>query len=642
MRFLVLGVSFGLAAFFCQTNMAATSASQEDSPAETLIPSITSTEPGWLPMGQNNPVEVYGTGFVPGTVIYLNGSAEPTVYQSSSRLRVLLSAEPGIGSPEVLVAKNPGSSSASASFDLPLGAPSNSEASIGTTPEFAIPKGFLGFSHEWGDAQDTMGQASRGVNRIYRQLLSNLMDSPSSPFLIRIGGGSTDDSTTIYNVQAFNELHAALPGVQFTAGITLGKSLNSTPAAAVAEAKQYVSSMTPGSLASIEIGNETDVYQYQAGPVQGRNRNYTFDVFNQKYAEWVKAVTQSVSGPVPGFTGPSWALLRSLLNDQYWSHHIDEPPSYLERFIAMQQGHLDSVTQHFYGGLVPGSFPASYLLSSAALQYQNPGESQPYWVPSILGHAANIAHEHGMTFRVNEMNSIDGGGMPGTSNSFTSALWAIDTMFEFANARVDGVNWHGARGGVRVTAPGGTCKVEGVIEQAPCIPDAIYAAFTFGQSRQNGVSSYALNSVNPLYYGLYFFHLAVPDGAQMLPVTLKSPHHVKVWATRDASGTMRIAVINKDETYSGILPIRIPGYGDAQTLELKDVHGYTGTIYFANDSTAIGSTGITIAGQTFDGSKDGRIQGKKVVGQVNPREGVYSVPVEPGSAVLLIVSPIKH
>ncbi len=40
------------------------------------------------------------------------------------------------------------------------------------------------------------------------------------------------------------------------------------------------------------------------------------------------------------------------------------------------------------------------------------------------------------------MNSVTGGGAKGVSNTFASALWALDTLFELAQAGVSGVNVH--------------------------------------------------------------------------------------------------------------------------------------------------------------------------------------------------------
>jgi IPT/TIG domain len=599
------------------------------------LPVITDTTPSSLPMGENNVILVNGTNFVPDTTIYLNASAQKTEYVSSQTLAVTMSAEPGVASPLTLVAENPVSGGSSTAYSLPLSAPDSTLAEVCTKPLHSIPPDFVGLSHEWGDGEWTMGDDQRGRNYIYRQLLANLMDGRNSPFLIRMGGGSTDQYTTPNSVEEFNELNQDLPGVKFTTGIILGSSLTSTPAAAEQIALNYVNNMAPGILDSIEIGNETDNYQYQS------SRAYTFDVFNNKYSQWTAGIQQTVGSTSLKFTGPSWALMRTLLNNNYWSNFVAEPPGYLQLFIAAQGHDTKTIAQHFYSGS-QGGLPPSYLLGTSALQYTNPGNPVPMWAPSIMGWAASQAHQNNETFRVNEMNSVTGGGQPGTSDSFAAALWSIDIMFEFAAAGVDGVNFHGSNGGLRVVTPGQTCKVQGITYQAPCTPTPIYAPFSIN-IQHNPTTGYpliyTLDSVNPLYYGMYFFHLATQNNAELLPVKLQSPAHLKVWATKASDGTVRIAVVNKDTSFSGDVPISLHGYGPAETLLLTDSNGYTGAIHYADNTTVIGTTGITIGGQTFDGSTDGTIQGTQTTGEIYPSKGVYTVSVQPASAVLLTIAP---
>lgn len=611
-------------------------------------PTIVSSSPAALPTGQNNLVTLTGTGFTPGMIVLYNGEPAVTSYQSATTATVLLSADPSFINgtyPVTLVVQNPGSAGTSAPFSLPVAAASSTSVTIGSTPVLDIPAGFIGLSHEVGDGQWTMGETARGVNYAYRQLVRNLMDTPNSPFLIRMGGGSTDTTTTPVSMEEFNELHAALPGVTVSAGVILGNSLTSVPTTAENLAANYMASLNPGVLDSIEIGNETDNYHYSG------SSSYSFDVYMGKYDDWTAGILNAVSPATPKFTGPSWALLRTLLNNNYWSNFTAEPPGYLQLFVAAEKGTNKTITQHFYSGLT-GGLPPTYLLGyplpaannivpPTALQYQNPGATPYYWVPSLLGWAANLAHQNGMTYRINEMNSVDGGGQPGTSDSFAAALWAVDTMFEFASAGVDGVNFHGANGGVRVTTPGQTCKVQGVTYQAPCTPTPIYAPWTFNiQHSASGYPLvYTLESVNPVYYGMYFFHLAVPDGSKLLPVTVQTPTYLKVWATQDASGTIRVALINKDISFSGDVAISLPGHGTAQSLLMSCANGYAGTVTYPDNTSLTGTTGITIGGQTWDGSTDGTLQGTQTLGTVNPVNGTYTVTVQPGTAVLLTIQP---
>jgi hypothetical protein len=195
---------------------------------------------------------------------------------------------------------------------------------------------------------------------------------------------------------------------------------------------------------------------------------------------------------------------------------------------------------------------------------------------------------------------VDNGGTVGVSNVFGSALWAIDTMFEYAKVGVDGVNWHGTSG-------------------------CTYCAVTFDTMNAAGRTVYTLQRVNPLYYGLLFFHMATGNTSRLLPVSLNTRANLKVWATMDQAGTAHVVVLNKDESFSGNISIAIPGYGDAQLVRLV-APGYESV------------DGIALGGQTFDGSVDGRLIGNQESELIAPSNGIYTVALQPTSAVMLTLT----
>lgn len=628
-------------------------------------PTIVSALPASLPTGQNNVVTLTGTGFIPGVQVIYNNEPAPTSYINATTLQVTLSADPSFVTESYpasgtiqLIARNPGPGGTSAGFNLPVTPAATTFASVGSTPVLSIPTGFIGLSHEIGDGQWTMGDLQRGANVAYRKLLSNLMDTPNSPFLIRIGGGTTDNTVNPNNelpmsVEEFNELHAAVPSITFSLGVILGPNSNtsgnsmSVPTYADNTASNYVATLDPGVLDSLEIGNEVDNYQYSGGT------NYTFDAYLGNYNAWASSILNIVYPQAPKFTGPSLGTLRPLTNNSYWSGFRAENPSYLQIYAGDVKDINKVISVHYYSGMT-GGLPASYLLGyplaatgspavvpPTALQYQNPGQTPYFWVPSLMGWAAGVAHQNGMNFRINEMNTVDGGGQPGASDTFAASLWTVDTLFELAANGVDGVNFHGANGGLRNVVAGTTCKVQNVTYNAPCTPTPIYAPFSF--NIQHSATSYpliyTLDSVNPLYYGLYFFHLAVPDNSKLLPVSVQTPSYLKVWATQAPDGSIRVALINKDITFSGDVQISLPGRGSAQSLVMKtsNTGGYSGSLMYADNTTEVGTTGITIGGQTWDGSTDGTIQGTATVTSIAPSNGVYTVSVQPTSAVLLTI-----
>ncbi len=201
-----------------------------------------------------------------------------------------------------------------------------------------------------------------------------------------------------------------------------------------------------------------------------------------------------------------------------------------------------------------------------------------------------------------EMNSISCSGEAGVSDIFASALWAADSMFEFANDGVDGVNFHNGNGGA-------------------------YALFTFGIAGSGNATTYSLTSVRPEYYGLLFFQQATANGARLLPVTaLTTNANLKVWATIDKQGVVRVVLLNKDESAGGNVVLSLPGFGSAALTRLH-APSYTST------------SGLTLAGQTFDTSADGTAQGIAYGEPVSPSGGTYTVAMPITSAAILTIQP---
>ena len=55
-----------------------------------------------------------------------------------------------------------------------------------------------------------------------------------------------------------------------------------------------------------------------------------------------------------------------------------------------------------------------------------------------------LADAHRIPLRVDEMGAVSCGGMPGVSNSFASAVWALNALFALARENVAGVNFQTA------------------------------------------------------------------------------------------------------------------------------------------------------------------------------------------------------
>lgn len=455
-------------------------------------------------------------------------------------------------------------------------------AAVGTAPGLAIPTNFFGISHEWGDGQGIMGWvANGGVNYIYRHLLLPLLDGHwFSPFLIRIGGGSTDAqgypvAGDISKTQALNELRTYLAGYGYPVQFTLGVNMrNGSSSLAQAQLSAYLAQMAPNSIAAFEIGNEPDNYGYNGY----RPREYSYgisDSYVQEFGQFRAALRPLAPSNIT-FMGGSWGI-------------------FTRNFVDSEKSYVKLASHHYYSGYHDGktNFTEDFLLDPTKTS------SAPQFLVNVS--AVQMAHSNGMTFRIGEMNSIDGGGVGNISDTFQSALWAADLMFELAKIGVDGVNWHWAATG-------------------------IYSPAHFNASWVNGNYVYNLVRVNPEYYGQLLFQQATKEQAKFLPVTVNAgPRNIKVWAVQDRKGIVRIVLINKEKATSGNIRIELPGYGTANVTRLL------APSYKAK-------SGVTWGGQTFDGSPDGNIVGAQQLEYVRPSCGGYTIKMPATSAALVQIA----
>ena len=514
------------------------------------------------------------TDSVKGASIYytVNGAAPTaasTVYTSPFSL-----SSSGTVTIQAIATASGYQPSAVATATLKLAPPAGVLATsvVGGTPVVTIPTDFLGVSHEWNDAQTMMGSVSLGTNPLYRSLLSPLAQNMGGSLVVRVGGGSTDKSGSMspQTVEPFKELASEMP-VEFILGVNLGED---DLALAQEQAATIIANVPSTSLAGVEIGNEADQY----GSNGLRPPGYSFPEFLADYQRWRGAI---LSLGKTGIAGPAFAT--------------DNWTGFAQGALTGGLLQADIVTQHEYVACYDKSKPEpnNFLLlptsSTMHLYYLTP--------------YAAAAHAEHLKFRVAEINSLCMGGQPGLSNSFSSSLWAIDTMFEYARAGVDGVNWNTS------------------YEGGP------YDLFQFHIWQKNGLNQYWLGTVRPLYYGLLFFSRAAGKNAGLLPVTTITNDNVKVWATKDKNGNAYLAIINKEQTLAGNVQVTLGGYSRGTVTRLSAPGGY------------LAATGVTFGGQTFDNSLDGGLMGLPTSETLAPTGNVWTVYVQPMSAVLVALEP---
>ena len=204
----------------------------------------------------------------------------------------------------------------------------------------------------------------------------------------------------------------------------------------------------------------------------------------------------------------------------------------------------------------------------------------------------SLVHSRGIQFRVDELNSVSCSGKRGVSDTFASALWMLDTLFNLAQVGVDSVNVH-------------------------TLPGAAYELFTISQKQSTWQAF-----VHPEYYAMLLFAQAFPPGAQLLPVS-EPAGPVKVWATRAPDGHTRVVIINKDASNVQTAQVSVPGAGGPATLD------------WLRAPSVLATSGVTLGSQSFgSATRTGLLQAAQLT-PITAGGGTYSVELPAGSAVML-------
>ena len=383
-------------------------------------------------------------------------------------------------------------------------APPALQAIVGTAPAGRpLPAGFLGLSFEYGALEAYAGGNPTALNPVFVRLLRNLTPAP----VLRIGGDSTDATWwPVRRVARPAGIRYALTprwvadaralAVAVHARLILGVNLAvGRPSLAAAEARALLRGIGSRRVAALELGNEPDVYgvfpwyKGRHGLVFARDAAYGLTAYVREIALWGAAL------PKVPLAGPATAKL-----------------PWMARLPALLQAtpRLRIASVHRYALKGCQTDPESPVYPSVANLLSDRSASG---LADALGPYVAAAHADGLEFRVDELNSAALAGClgrRGVSDTFASALWMLDTLFNMASVGVDGVNVHS-------------------------LPGAAYEPFTFERTRAGW-----RGSVRPDYYGMMMFAQAFPLGARLLPVRAASGP-VKVWAT-----TAGVVMINKD------------------------------------------------------------------------------------------------
>jgi hypothetical protein len=443
----------------------------------------------------------------------------------------------------------------------------------------SVPSSFVGISTEYW----ALPLWARHLSLLDRVL--GLVHGPG-PLVLRIGGDSADRTfwAPVHELPewAFELTPAWLREVrtivrQTRARLILDLNLvTSTPTIAARWARVAEAMLPQHSIVGFEIGNEPDLYSqtlWQTAIAGGRAaRLLPEQITGSSYALAFAAYSQALSHAAPGVALWGPALAESGVN-----------LNWVAQLLAAPHPGLSAVTVHRY----PYSACATPSMSTYPTIPRVLSENATAGMARTVLGAAQAAHRAGLPLRLSELNSVTCGGTDGVSNTFATALWAPDALFELLHAGVSSVSVH-----VRAAA--------------------INAAFSL---RRRGLDAH------PLLYGMVLFNRMLGRHPRLVSLRLHNPRrlHLKAWAVRSSGGILRVLVIDKSR-HPVTVGLTLPTRGAATVRRLL--------------APSVRAThGVTLAGQRLGG--DGLWHGRPVIAAIAPGPRGYAVTMSRYSAVLL-------
>lgn len=461
-----------------------------------------------------------------------------------------------------------------------------SSATVTTTAVRAVPQSFLGLSMNVEEMQDFTDNPA--FSAIVQNLLNTQADG-NGPFVLRLGGTYVDSSYWNGEESQVLPMYQSAPAFAFQRGSSWMSSLaNFTRQTgsrvilnvnAVAHDAQMAvdfvrdaeQSLPAGSLMAVAIGNEPDNYNNPIIPV-ARNDAWSRGMTPATYAALFRTYARLLHANFPGLTlaGPESTGSRS---------------SWTSTLLRRDAGEVGLVTSHVYplnacttpgGSQYPSLF--KYLQSSLVQQ-----------TTQSLGYLLGLANNLNLPYRLTELGSGTCGGLDGVNNTFVTSLWAINQLFSFISAGLDGVNVH-----LRADAPNTAIAVDP--NDCSCL------------------------DARPLLYGLVAFTDTLEPNDVLTQVSGSLQPNVSVWPLYGSDG-WHLALVNTSST-SQLVNLSIPASG---TMTLTSLSAPTPW-----------STQVTFGGQTITGK--GTWSGPLDQTDVQPSGGVYPVVLPAASAVVADVA----
>ena len=297
-----------------------------------------------------------------------------------------------------------------------------------------IPNDFTGLGYEISSVA-IPGLLSDN-NHAYVQLVRGL----GTNGVIRVGGITSDSASfaadavassaaksTVINAANLRELGAFLDATGWR--LIWGLNLGSGNMKNAAEEAVAVAAAVKDKLLAFEVGNEPDGFAGDAFNSH-RPKNYGYGDYLKEYRAYKAAIRSEL--PDAPFAGPdaSWAT------------------GWVSRFAADEGSDLKLLTKHYYRAGANNPYLDRLIDSNQRAEYEARAKTnkiellirEDASLRGMLQELSTAAAASHVPFRICEANSFYGGGQPGVSDAFVSALWVLDFMWVLASGGAAGVN----------------------------------------------------------------------------------------------------------------------------------------------------------------------------------------------------------
>ncbi|KAG8907054.1 hypothetical protein FRB99_005431 [Tulasnella sp. 403] len=314
---------------------------------------------------------------------------------------------------------------------------------------FYVQDNFFGISFEMQVINTLIGNTPDTIPIPIQKYVVNIRNRLSNPIRLRVGGNSMDSSR--YVPAQVPMINGTVDNVNYTATVTYGPALidtitrlgdivggalwnvglslihvedvNNTVALAL-----YAKQTLGDRLDAYQLGNEPDLYlshNWRAGAI-----NYTLQNYIDDYANVLGQMHSNPALVNAPMSGPATCC--------FWDFNTVLTNGYLGAFRQfLKYVTLQHYPQNNCVG-APPQYPLDYYL-----QHSNVVGLATWSLPGVI-----TAQNSGVNVSMAEFNSVSCGGIPGISNTFGAAMWAIDYALQLASLGYQSAYIHTREAGI--------------------------------------------------------------------------------------------------------------------------------------------------------------------------------------------------